>query len=112
MGESIVLYHNHFSPEHLEDVKQIMVKRGAPTIRCFYDEANGIWFAVEGCHRLRAAHDLGLTPIIKDISDQQTLRYQQDGDNIRVRLSDEWFDEWYSRHYSNIQLKFEEVDCA
>jgi len=107
---SIVLYHDHYSKDHLEHVKGIMAKRGAPTIRAFFDESNGIWFAVEGCHRLRAAAALGITPTIKDISEQKTLTYQVDGDNVRVRLNSDFFGEWYDKNHSNIILDFKEED--
>jgi len=108
MSISIVLYHNHYNKEHLEHVKKIMLKRGTPVIRCFYDNINGIWFAVEGCHRLRAAKALNLTPIVKDITNQKTLTYQHDGDNIKVKLSEEFFNKWYDSNYSNIIIDFDE----
>jgi hypothetical protein len=108
MSISIVLYHDHYNQEHLQQVKSEMLTLGAPTIKCFYDEANGIWFAVEGCHRLRAAYELGLTPEIEDITDDFYLRYQVDGEEVEVELSDEFFDEWYERNHHNIQLDFEE----
>ena len=107
---SIVLYHNHYNEEHLEEVKKIMQKRGTPTIRCFWDECNGIWFAVEGCHRLRAAKELGLIPVIKDISEQKTLTYQCNGEVITERLTEKWFETWYDEKYSNIILDFEDEE--
>jgi len=102
----VVLYHDHYSEEHLEHVKKIMIKRGSPIIRCFYDDFNDLWFAVEGCHRLRAAKELNLTPIIKDISDQKTLIYQYDGNNIKVKLNSEFFDNWYDKNHHNISINF------
>jgi len=93
----ISLLHNHYSPEHLEEVKAEMIKRGAPRIRAIWSEINGEWMAVEGCHRIRAAHALGLTPIIVDITNQQRVRVQDDGESVRKsvkklteKLSDNW----------------------
>jgi hypothetical protein len=74
----IQLVHKHFSAVHLEEVKDAMRKLGAPRIRCIYSELNNQWVAIEGCHRLRAAKDLGLKPIIVDISNNKTAYVQGD----------------------------------
>jgi hypothetical protein len=84
----ISLFHNHYNEQHLEDVKDEMTKRGAPTVRAIWSEVNGEWMAVEGCHRLRAAEQLGLTPTIKDISNQGSVTIQVDGENVRVKVSE------------------------
>lgn len=63
----VALLHNHFDPEHLEAVKAEMQALGAPTIKAVWMECYGVWAALEGCHRLRAAHALGLTPEIEDV---------------------------------------------
>lgn len=83
----IALVHKHYSAEHLAEVKAEMVKRGAPVIRAIWSEPYGTWFAVEGCHRIRAAYALGLTPTIKDISGQKRVRVQRDGDNVRMSVA-------------------------
>ncbi|NLH78490.1 MAG: ParB N-terminal domain-containing protein, partial [Acidobacteria bacterium] len=86
----------HYTPKHLEEVKAIMARRGAPVIRAIWNECHGVWMAIEGCHRIRAAQELGLTPIIKDISRQKRVRMQVDGENVRVsvrRLAEELQDE-------------------
>jgi hypothetical protein len=93
----ISLLHNHYSPEHLEEVKAEMIKRGAPRIRAIWNEGCGEWKAVEGCHRIRAAHALGLTPIIVDITNQERVRVQDDGESVRKgvkRLAQELEDNW------------------
>jgi hypothetical protein len=105
---SIVLVHNHYDADHLETVKTQMLELGAPKIRCFFDEANDLWFAVEGCHRLRAAHELGLTPIVEDISDDDSLAYQVDGEDVTVELDTDFFEAWYDRNGRNVILDFEE----
>jgi hypothetical protein len=47
---------------HLDAVQREMATRGAPTIRAWWDGEK--WIALEGSHRLAAAHMLGLTPDI------------------------------------------------
>lgn len=85
---TIVLLHNHYDQEHLEEVKKEMLKRGAPKIRAIWNEAQGVWMAVEGCHRLRAAKDLGLTPIIKDVTNNKYITIQVDEENKKVNVSE------------------------
>lgn len=65
--ERIYLVHAHYDAAHLEHVKAEMLKLGAPTIKAFWVEAYNAWFAVEGCHRLRAAVALGVTPVINQV---------------------------------------------
>lgn len=84
----IALYHKHYDEQHLAEVKAKMQKLGTPTIRAIWSEAYGMWMAVEGCHRIRAAKDLGLTPNIKDISGNKTTTIQCDGDNVKVKVAE------------------------
>ncbi len=89
---SIVLPHKHYDDRHLEMVTAKMRRLGAPIIRCIWNEQQGVWMAIEGSHRLRAAHNLGLTPIIKDVSRQDRVRVQIDGESVRLsvrKLADE-----------------------
>lgn len=74
----IALYHKHFDQEWLEHVKTQMLEMGAPKIKCIWSEIYGMWLAIEGCHRLRAAKDLGITPIIIDITNDETTIQQLD----------------------------------
>ncbi len=83
----IALYHKHFEAEHLEAVKAKMQTLGAPVIRAIWAETYGVWMAVEGCHRIRAAKALGLTPTIKDISAQKYASIQVDGESKRVSVA-------------------------
>ena len=85
---SIALYHKHYNAEHLEAVKKEMEVMGAPEIRAIWSEMYGLWMAVEGCHRIRAAKELGLEPVIIDISDEETTMIQYDGDDIEVAVAD------------------------
>jgi len=57
----VYLAHNHYDKAHLEEVKAVMLKMGAPTIRVI-DMGEGLYAAIEGCHRLRAAAALDITP--------------------------------------------------
>jgi len=63
---TVVLLHKHFDQDHLEMVTAKMRDLGAPTIKAVWSERHGLWFALEGCHRLRAAEALGLTPQIEE----------------------------------------------
>ena len=64
---NIALVHSHYDPAHLEEVKNQMLTLGAPNIHAVWMECYGHWAALEGCHRLRAAHELGLTPNIIEV---------------------------------------------
>lgn len=80
----IKIYHNHYSEEHLEDVKNKMEALGAPKIKAIWVEEFDCWQATEGCHRIRAAKILGLTPVIIDIE----IEYEE-GDKIPVQIDGE-----------------------
>jgi hypothetical protein len=54
--------HEPYEDGHLGDVVIEMMERGAPIIKCV--EWRGELFAIEGSHRLAAAHYLGLYPIL------------------------------------------------
>ena len=84
----IILTHKHFEQSHLEEVKNIMVTMGAPKIKAIWSEIYGAWLAVEGCHRIRAAKELNLIPEIIDISEDETVIMQIDGEDEEVNVSD------------------------
>jgi len=63
----VILFHNHFDVEHLDEVKAEMNTLGAPTIKAVWMDCWDSWVALEGCHRLRAAHALGITPEIEAV---------------------------------------------
>lgn len=56
---------------HLEAVQRAMSERGAPTIRAWWDGEK--WIALEGSHRLAAAHALDLTPDIEAMDLDETM---------------------------------------
>lgn len=84
----IILYHNHYDAKHLDAVADQMQTLGAPAIRAIWSECYGSWMAVEGCHRVRAAKRLGLTPEIIDISNDETVIVQDDGEDVSVSVAD------------------------
>ena len=63
----IALTHEHYDEAHLEAVKAEMQALGAPTIKAVWMECWGVWAALEGCHRIRAAAELGLVPEIDEV---------------------------------------------
>jgi len=75
----IVLLHKHFSEKHLIAVKNEMQLLGPPIIQAIWSECYGMWIATEGCHRIRAAHQLGLIPKIEDVTESERVIIQIDG---------------------------------
>lgn len=69
----IALPHNHYDPDHLDAVTAEMQVLGAPTIKAVWMECYGVWAALEGSHRIRAAANLRLSPIIDEIAYSDTL---------------------------------------
>ena len=105
----IALYHSNYNQEHLDAVQSEMVERGVPVIRAIWSECHGLWMAIEGCHRLRAAQALGITPIIKDITAQKTVSFQVDGVTVKERINDSFFEDLQNNACRTEILKFEEV---
>ncbi len=64
---NIILLHSHYDADHLANVIEEMKSLGAPTIKAVWAECYGAWCALEGCHRIRAAKELGLVPVIEEI---------------------------------------------
>ena len=88
----IALVHSHFDAAHLADVQATMARLGAPSIRAV-DLGEGRWQALEGCHRLRAAAELGLVPDLVSVeySDEllTSLGLDFDGDWTVAQLCDD-----------------------
>lgn len=78
---TIILLHKHFDRDHLAEVTDKMRALGAPSIKAIWDKAEGMWRALEGCHRIRAARELGLTPKMVDVGS-----YDDDGYIDRAAL--------------------------
>lgn len=102
----INLLHKHYNEQHLAEVVNEMKRLGTPTIRAIWSETYGEWMAIEGCHRLRAAQQLGITPIIKDVTAQKTITVQQDGENIRVKTA-KFAEELENDLWKTVSIRFD-----
>lgn len=102
MKTTIYLSHDHYDPDHLVEVKAEMAKLGSPTIRVI--DADGGYWAVEGCHRLRAAEELGVPVNVVVLDPAEQI------DHTTIDLDTcGWFDEsavpvtdyiaWYFKDY-------------
>ncbi len=85
---NVALLHNHYNESKLEKVQHEMKALGAPTIRAIWSEMYETWMAVEGCHRLRAAANLGLTPTIEDVTNEETIVIQLDDENTEINVAE------------------------
>jgi hypothetical protein len=63
----IALVHDHYSEEHLAEVIEQMKTLGAPKIHAVWMPCYDHYAALEGCHRIRAAKELGLIPEIIEV---------------------------------------------
>lgn len=52
--------------DRYETVKQQILTMGAPQIRAYW--SGDAWLAIEGSHRVAAAHELGIEPVIVEVS--------------------------------------------
>ena len=80
----IALLHKHFDAGHLKEVKSKMENLGAPVIRAVWMECFDCWAALEGCHRIRAAAELGLEPIIEEIEYSDDVFIDESGNEFVV----------------------------
>lgn len=71
---------------HLKMVTEDMIRLGAPKIR-IVRHSMGFWVALEGCHRMRAAHDLGTDVIWHQVDRDARLAVGFDGVNGAIELS-------------------------
>ena len=76
-----ILRMNKIDPERYPEVVAKMRELGAPVIQVF---ALSSWeyFALEGSHRLTAAKELGLTPILDVVADMSDLTKEDDDQGI------------------------------
>lgn len=58
-------------PDRLETVKAEMLELGAPAIRVV--DAGDSYIALEGSHRLAAAHQLGIMPILEVLEEDEEI---------------------------------------
>jgi hypothetical protein len=80
----VALLHRHYNEDHLASVTEQMQTLGAPTIKAVWMETWQMWVAMEGCHRLRAANALGLTPVIEEMDYSDEMIVMDDGEQISI----------------------------
>ena len=105
----IALLHDHFDASHLVDVTAEMQTRGAPEIRAVWLEGHAVWAAIEGCHRLRAAHALGLRPVIIPVEYSETVTVGDLGLDADCR-GDDTVADLVDRCYEREWLTWEDED--
>jgi len=92
MAIEVTLLHPHFDANHLAAVTEEMRTMGAPKVKAVWQPGWGVWVALEGCHRLRAAHALGLTPEFDEVEysdqDMQDPALGLDFDVVGVSVAD------------------------
>lgn len=59
--------HWYFRADHVAEVAAEMAHRGPPRLRGYLDLEAGVFLLREGTHRIRAAHRLGLAPVLVPI---------------------------------------------
>lgn len=67
----ILIAPNKTNAKHLAEVVAEMQVLGTPTIRAYWDGEK--YWAVEGSHRIAAANQLGLTPIIVEVDEDDII---------------------------------------
>lgn len=85
----IALVHKHYDEKHLEEVKQEMTILGAPKIKAVWMEVYGVYAAIEGCHRIRAAKALGLVPELEIVEYSDNLVDGMDGEWTVSQIADD-----------------------
>ena len=104
---NIVLTHRHYNNEHLSEVIEEMKSIGAPTIRAFWSELYGSYLAVEGCHRVRAAAELGIAPIVTTVEPTGEITIEVDGADETVD-AEELFSQLQNGAAMSVDFDFDE----
>jgi len=73
------------NPTRLEEVSQVMRRRGPPTIRVY--DAGDHYMALEGCHRVAAAVALGLPVRVKLLAESDLIRHDWDWPGLPSRTT-------------------------
>ncbi len=90
----VLLFHDHYDENHLQEVIEEMKKFGVPTIKAYETDRN-YYMAVEGCHRLRACQVLKVTPVIEKLNWNDTVIIDLDGSDTEIEVS-ELIEEYHS----------------
>lgn len=102
---------NEVDLDHLAEVSKEMDEIGRPVIRVAYNPVYDSYIAFEGSHRLKAAHDKGIKPILDevDINDVYNGKYSLDelSDDLDISDLEQWLDNAYRRINDGLEYKFE-----
>lgn len=82
MSISTIYGINKLDADHLAAVTETMRQMGAPTLTVI--DCGDYYQACEGSHRLQAAHDLGLAPVLNVI--------YQDNDDVMDITGFDWYE--------------------
>lgn len=95
-----ILIQNKITPNRYFSIKSKMKRLGAPVIDCikFSDDE---YFALDGSHRITAAKELGLEPIINVITDVDTAGPDDLLQNVIIVAE--------TRRKKNLYIEFEEM---
>ena len=81
------MLHKHYSEEHLAEVMEQMER-----VRERQLEQSGLscmaWLAEGPCHRIRAAVELGEEVEIVDVSGEESIEIQEDGEMVTRRVEE------------------------
>ena len=94
-----ILIQNKITQNRYKKVLQIMSKIGSPIIECIQISEN-YYYALEGSHRITAAKQLGIKPILSVITDLEG--WEDDNELYRI-----YFDS-KSREAKKLFVEFEE----
>ena len=78
----VIMRHSYYDADHLAEVVEEMRTMGAPTLRAV--EIDGEIYLLEGCHRVRAAVELGL-PVTLEMLEYDP---ETDGDTLPEDFAD------------------------
>lgn len=93
-----IIIPNAADPAHLAEVMNEMQSLGAPVVRAFWSEAWEAFVAVEGSHRVVAAHRLGLVPEIEEIDMIEDAPVSEFGPDIDCDMTcGEWVERAHRR---------------
>jgi hypothetical protein len=81
---NIALFHGHYDQRHLQYVIDQMQSLGAPTIKAVWMPCYNHWVALEGTHRILAAQQLGLEPIIDEVDYSDDIIISDSGDEYVI----------------------------
>ena len=108
---TVIAPHRLNKRNHIAEVKAQMETLGAPTLRAIWSEGIGAWLAIEGSHRLVAASDAGLTPVIQPLAWDDVIEHDlQDYESpCKVQSLESWILDDGRLNDSKAHFEFEDV---